>query len=61
MLSNEINTLAYPKAALFCFCVGLAAYNVFGAINGALRAAHGEAKVTEEVSAYYMANEMART
>jgi hypothetical protein len=61
VLSNEIDTLAYPKAALFCFCVGLAAYNVLGVIKGALRAAHGEAKVTEEVSAYYMANEIART
>jgi hypothetical protein len=60
-LSNEIDTLAYPKAALFCFCAGLAAYDVLGVIKGALRAAHGEAKVTEEVSAYYMANEMART
>jgi Transposase DDE domain len=61
VLSNEIDTLAYPKAALFCFCVGLAAYNVLGVIKGALRAAHGEAKVTEEVSAYYMANEIAQT
>jgi hypothetical protein len=61
VLSNEINTLAYPKAALFCFCVGLAAYNVLGVMKGALRAAHGEAKVTEEVSAYYVANEIART
>ena len=60
-LSAEINTLAYPKAALFCFCVGLAAYNVLSVLKGALRAAHGEEKVTEEVSGYYMANEIART
>jgi hypothetical protein len=60
-LSAEINTLAYPKAALFCFCVGLAAYNVLSVLKGALRAAHGEKKVTEEVSGYYMANEIART
>jgi Transposase DDE domain len=60
-LSAEIPTLAYPKAALFCFCVGLAAYNVLSVIQGALRAAHGEATVTEKVSAYYMANEVART
>ena len=60
-LSAEIDTLAYPKAALFCFCVGLAAYNVLSVLKGALRAAHGEKKVTEEVSGYYMANEIART
>jgi hypothetical protein len=60
-LSAEIDTLAYPKAALFCFCVGLAAYNVLSVLKGALRAAHGEKKVTEEVSGYYIANEIART
>src|SRR5205823_6910716 len=49
-LSAEIDTLAYPKAALFCFCVGLAAYNVLSALRGALRTVHGEKKVTEEVS-----------
>jgi IS4 transposase len=60
-LSAEINTLAYPKAALFCFCVGLAAYNVLSVVKAALRAAQGEKKVMEEVSSYYMANEIART
>jgi len=60
-LSAEIDTLAYPKAALFCFCVGLAAYNVLSVIKGALRAAHGEEKVTKEVSGYYIADEIART
>jgi len=60
-LSAEIDTLAYPKAALFCFCVGLAAYNVVSVLKGALRATHGEKKVTEEVSGYYIANEIART
>jgi hypothetical protein len=60
-LSAEIDTLAYPKAALFCFCVGLAAYNVLSVIKGALREAHGETKVMEEVSGYYIADEIART
>jgi len=60
-LSNEIDTLAYPKAALFCFCVGLVAYNVLSVVKGALRAAHGADRVTQEVSGYYMANELART
>src|SRR5262249_28879736 len=60
-LSAEIDTLGYPKAALFCFCVGLVAYNVLSVIKGALRATHGEKKVTEEVSGYYIANEVART
>jgi IS4 transposase len=60
-LSAEIDTLGYPKAALFCFCVGLAAYNVLSVLKGALRVAHGEKKVMEEVSGYYIANEITRT
>lgn len=61
VLDNEINTLAYPKAALFGFCVGLVAYNVLGAVKGALRAAHGVEKVQDEVSGYYLADEVAGT
>jgi Transposase DDE domain len=60
-LSAEIDTLAYPKAALFCFCVGLAAYNMLSVLKGALREVHGEAKVMGEVSGYYIANEITRT
>jgi len=56
-LECEINTLCYPKAGLFGFCVGLVVYNLMGIIKGALRGVHGEAKV-EEMSAYYMADEM---
>jgi hypothetical protein len=59
-LSAEIAPLAYPKAALFCFCVGLTAYNVLGVVKGALRATHGREAV-EKVSAYYLADEIART
>jgi IS4 transposase len=61
VLSNEIDTLAYPRAALFGFCVGLVAYGVLSVIKGALRAAHGAAKVEEEVSGYYLADELAGT
>lgn len=60
-LSCEINTLGYPKAALFGFCVALMAYNVVSVVKAALRAEHGHAKVDEEVSGYYIANEVART
>jgi hypothetical protein len=56
-LECEINTLCYPKAGLFGFCVGLVVYNLMGIIKGALRGVYGEAKV-EEMSAYYMADEM---
>lgn len=59
-LNSEINTLAYPKAALFGFSVGCAAYNAVSLIKGALRVAHGEKFVEEELSMYYMTLEIAQ-
>jgi Transposase DDE domain len=56
-LECEINTLCYPKAALFGFCVGLVVYNLLGIVKGALRGVQGEAQA-EQMSAYYMADEM---
>jgi hypothetical protein len=56
-LECEINTLCYPKAGLFGFCVGLVVYNLMGVVKGALRGVHGEAEA-EQMSAYYMADEM---
>jgi hypothetical protein len=41
VLKCEVNTLGYPPAALFGFCVALAAGNVYAGVKGALRAAHG--------------------
>jgi len=56
-LECEINTLCYPKAALFGFCVGLVVYNLMAVVKGALRGVHGEAEAGQ-MSAYYMADEM---
>ena len=39
---SEINTLGYPKAALFGFCLALVAYNVLAVVLAALRGVHGE-------------------
>ena len=33
-LECEINTLCYPKAALFGFCVGLVVYNLLAVVKG---------------------------
>jgi IS4 transposase len=60
-LTSEINTLGYPQAALFGFCVALIAYNVLAVIKAALRQAHGEEKIRNEVSGYYIAGEISRT
>jgi hypothetical protein len=60
-LRSEINTLGYPQAALFGFCVALIAYNVMAVVKAALRQEHGEEKVRDEVSAFYIAGEITRT
>lgn len=60
-LHSEINTLGYPKAALFGFCVALVAYNIMAVIKAAMRHVHGEEKIEREVSGYYIAGEIGRT
>ena len=57
-LQSEINALGYPKAALFGFCVALVAYNVMVVIKAAMRHVHGEEKIEQEVSGYYIAGEI---
>lgn len=57
-LNSEINTLGYPKAALFAFCVALIAYNVMSVIQAALRSVHGATVVEQNVSGYYIAEEL---
>ena len=58
-LKCEVNSLGYPKAALFGFCVALASNNVFATVRAALRAGHGNKVVEDGVSNYYLAEEIA--
>jgi hypothetical protein len=58
MLQGEIDTLGYPRAALFGFSVALATYNVLSTVQAALRAKFGIEKVQEEVSTFYIALEV---
>jgi hypothetical protein len=60
-LTCEINTLGYPKAALFAFCLALAAYNGISLIKAALRSTHGVDVVEEQVSGYYISLEISKT
>jgi hypothetical protein len=56
-LTCEIDTLCYPKAALFVFCLALVAANAVALVKAALRAAHGE-EDADELSGYYLALEV---
>jgi len=58
MLAGEIDTLAYPRAALLGFAVALASFNILSTVQAALRGQFGVEKITEEVSGYYIANEI---
>jgi hypothetical protein len=57
-LRCELNTLGYPKAALFGFCVAVCCYNLLAAVKGALRGVHGQEKTQAEISNYFLANEV---
>ena len=58
---SEINTLGYPKAALFGFCLALVAYNMLAVVMAALRSVHGAETIDQELSLYYVANDIAQT
>jgi hypothetical protein len=58
ILSGEIPSLGYPKAALFAFGVALVSYNIASVVRAALRAKFGHDQVEDEVSWYYVANEV---
>jgi hypothetical protein len=45
---SEINTLGYPQAALFGFCLALVADNVLAVVLAALRGVHGQEKIDQE-------------
>jgi len=57
-LGCEIDTLGYPPAALFAFCLALLAYNAVSVLKASLRTTHGAETVQKEVSSYYLALEI---
>jgi hypothetical protein len=59
-LDCEPNTLGYPKAALFAFCLALVASNAVALLKASLRAVH-DPKAVAELSSYYLALEVRQT
>jgi len=55
---SEINSLGYPKAALFGFCLSLVAFNLYAVIMASLRAAYPDNNINDEVSEYYIADDI---
>ena len=60
-LNSEINTLGYPPAAVFGFCVALVAYINLSIIKAALSSVYGAETIEKKVSGYYIADEISGT
>ncbi|MCE9567117.1 MAG: transposase [Planctomycetes bacterium] len=61
VLRCEVETLGYPKAALFSFAIAVLAYNTYAVVKAALRSVHGTEKVDEEVSDYHLMHDVVST
>jgi hypothetical protein len=59
--NSEINALGYPRAALFGFCVALVSYIILSVIKSAMSSVHGANVVENEISGYYLADELSAT
>jgi hypothetical protein len=59
-LNCEPNTLGYPKAALFAFCLALVASNAVALLRAALRSVHNDREVAQR-SSYSMRLEIQET
>jgi Transposase DDE domain len=59
--NGEINTLAYPKAALFSFTLALIAYNLLATLRAALASVHGVGKIEASLSDFYLVDEIQAT
>jgi hypothetical protein len=58
VLRCEVETLAYPKAALLGFALAVVAYDLLAVVYGALAAEHGQEAIEEGLSAERVAEEV---
>ncbi len=61
VLRCEVETLGYPKAALFAFATAVLAYNTYAVVKAALRSVHGEETIDEELSDYHLTQDVTAT
>jgi len=57
----ELNSLGYPRAALFVFCVAIVSFNILSTVKAALKLVHGADKITAGLSDYYLVEEVQGT
>ena len=61
VLRCEVETLGYPRAALFSFATAVLAYNTYAVVQASLRAAHGAAVIAEKLSDHHLLSDVAST
>ena len=61
VLRCEVETLGYPRAALFSFAAAVVAYNTYAVVQASLRAAHGVEVIEEKLSDYHLMSDVAAT
>ena len=54
VLRCEVETLGYPRAALFSFATAVVAWNTYAVVKAALRAAHGREAIDERLSDHHL-------
>jgi len=57
----EIQTLGYPKVALFSFSLALVTYNILVTVRAALGSVHGVEKISAGLSDFYLVDEIQST
>ena len=58
VLRCEVETLGYPRAALFSFAAAVLAWNTYAVVKAALRAAHGAGRVDEGLSDHHLVRDV---
>jgi IS4 transposase len=61
VLRCEVETLGYPRAALFSFATAVLAYNTYAVVQASLRATHGAEVIKERLSDYHLMRDVAAT
>lgn len=61
VLRCEVETLGYPKAALFAFAVAVQAYNSYAVVKAALRSIHGCETIDEQLSDFHLTRDVVLT
>jgi hypothetical protein len=60
ILRCEVETLGYPRAALFSFATAVLAFNIYAVVKAALRSVHGADVIDQKLSDYHLMNHVAQ-